>query len=301
MSLPAFKRVWIIGARGLLGSALRARLLQLRAVQGSAGTRFAPLATAEEKAAALRHVLPIDPCCGEEGVAACVQAPGVAERALAMAGVPEVVYFCAATHGGDAAAYRRAYLEPVQAVAAVAPGARLVFCSSVAVYEGRGEVAEDAPTPGSTEKLRILLAAEQAALAAGGVVARLAPLYGGHGPLKRCELLRRHLAGEPRLPGPPGRMLNYVHVEDAARALHLLGTAPLRHCVYNVCGESFTHAQAYALLETVTGVPAAREEASAGRRGVSNHRIVAERMRELAGPEWPAMRFPTYVAAALHQ
>ena len=255
MKTPLHKCVWVVGARGFLGSALRERLA------GESLALFDP---------AYRE--------GEGGIAACVQEPGAAARAP----LPDVVYFCAATHGGDAAAYRRAYLEPVQAVAAAAPGARLVFCSSTAVYEGQGAVAEHSPTPGGTEKLRILLEAEQVALAAGGVVARLAPLYGGG----RCELLRRHMAGEPQLPGPPERMLNYLHVQAAAEALLRLGAAPqLRHRVYNVCGDSFTKAQAYALLEALTGVPASREISPVGRRGLSDHRVVAERIRELYEPQ----------------
>lgn len=258
------RHVWIIGARGALGSALRALVPQAQV------TLFDP---------AFRP--------GEGGRAACVQAPG----AMVGAPPPDCVFFCAATHGGDAAAYRCAYVEPVQAVAAAVPGARLVFCSSTAVYEGQGRVTEDSPTPGSTEKLRLLLAAEQATLAAGGVVARLAPLYGAG----RCELLRRHLAGEPQLSGPPQRMLNYLHVEDAAQALLRLGAAPqLRYRVYNVSGEAFTHAEAYALLEELTAVPASRSVAPAGRRGSSDHRVVAERIRELS---IPCRRFADYVKA----
>lgn len=256
MSEPSSQQhVWIVGARGFLGSALQTGF------PVESLTLFDP------------HVQ-----AGERGIPACVQAPGAMQEAPQ----PDVVYFCAATRGGDAAAYRRAYLEPVRAVAAAVPGARLVFCSSTAVYEGQGEVTELSPTPGSTEKLRVLLAAEQATLAAGGVVARLAPLYGPG----RCELLRRHLAGEPRLPGAPDRMLNYLHVESAAEALRLLGATPhLRHRVYNVCSESFSLAQAYALLESLTGIPTSREISLAHRRGISDHRVVAERIRELYEPQ----------------
>lgn len=261
------RHVWIIGARGMLGAALRAHLPQ------ETVTLFDPAFRA-----------------GEGGRAARVQAPGAMEGAPA----PDAVIFCAATHGGDAAAYRSAYVEPVQAVAAAAPGARLVFCSSVAVYEAPGVAAtEESPTPGSSERLRVLLEAEQAALAAGGVVARLAPLYGP----ARCELLRRHLAGEPRLPGPPERMLNYLHVESAVESLLRLSAAPhLRHRIYNLCDESFTHAQAYALLESLTGIPSSREMSAPGRhRGSSDHRVIAERIRELVSAPARPFLFEDFV------
>ena len=293
MSLLPIKRVWIVGAGGLLGSVLRERCVRCRAVYEAEHGGLGMVRRSFERGVAARCTLAFDPLCRGGGIASCVQEPGAIARAVELAGEPELVYFCAATRGGDAAAYRRAYLEPVQAVAAAAPSARLVFCSSAAVYEGQGDAAEDAPTPGSTEKLRILLEAEQAVREAGGVVARLAPLYGGG----RCELLRRHLAGEPQLPGAPERTLNYLHVEAAADALFLLGYAPqLRHSVYNVCDETFTKAQAYAMLEALTGIPASRESASAGRRGISDHRVVAERIREVYAPQ---PHFASYVQSCL--
>lgn len=293
-----YKRVWIVGARGFLGSELASCLARQGVACEMQGGRFVPgivrQCSADEQETAAQHMALFDPRMGDHGIAACVQEPGVIRRVLDAMGEPEVVYFCAATRGGDAEAYRRAYLEPVRAVAAAVPGARLVFCSSAAVYEGRGDVSENSPTPGSTEKARILLEAEQAVLSAGGVVARLVSLYG----MGRCELLRRHLAGEPQLPGSPERVLNYLHVVSAARVLHLLGYLPqIRHRVYNVCEESFTKAQAYAMLESLTGIPASREVSPAGRRGVSDHRVLAERLEsELCVPR---LRFSDYVRGAL--
>lgn len=274
MSCPTPQNVWIVGARGFLGSQLAGCMQQCRL------QLFDPRIGTGEAA-------------GQP--AGCVQEPAALRRALAAAGVPDVVYFCAATRGGDAAAYRRAYLEPVQAVAAAAPGARLVFCSSTAVYEGRGDATEQSATPGSTEKLRVLLAAEQVVLRAGGVVARLAPLYGAG----RCELLRRHMAGEPQLPGTPERMLNYLNVEDAARALVELGTRPqLRHLLYNICGESFTKSQAYALMQDLTGIPPTGTSSCASRRGTGDHRIVADRIREYWHPQ---ISFASYVRRCMER
>lgn len=265
MSCPAAKNAWIIGGAGFLGSALAA---QCRAL----GWR----------------VLVVDPACspGADAVQAEAGEPGGLEQAAAML-LPHVVFFCAATRGGDAAAYRRAGLLPVLRVTELVPHAHPVFCSSCAVYSGSGLVQEQSPTPGDTERQQVLLAAEAAVLRSGGAVARLAALYGPG----RCELLRRHLAGEPQLPGAPERVLNYVHVQDAARALILLaGDAG----VYNVCAESFTKAEAYALLEELTGVPRCPRVAQAGRRGVADHRVCAGHLRKALA--WvPQMHFFNFV------
>lgn len=174
--------------------------------------------------------------------------PAVLARAVAM-GLPECVFCCLSTRGGTAADYRRTYLDVVRALPA---GCRIVFCSSLSAGQGR------------SEKAAVLRECEELVLSRGGVVLRLAALYGEG----RCELLRRHLAGEARLAGADSRRLNYVHVDDAAAALLAAAEAPSG--VYAVCGDSFTKAEAYALLEQVTGIPAAAESAPAGRRGLTD-------------------------------
>lgn len=164
--------------------------------------------------------------------------------------LPPALIFCSlSTRGGDAADYRRTYLDVVQALPSTA---RIIFCSSLSA--GQKE----------SEKATILREAEQCVLSRGGVVVRLAALYGEG----RCELLRRHRAGEPRLAGAETRRLNYIHVDDAAAALLAAAEAPSG--IYAACGESFTKAEAYALLEEVTGVPAAAASSPEGRRGLTD-------------------------------
>lgn len=265
MSAP-LQRVWVVGS-GLLGSAT------LRAA------RAAGMQTLSIDAAA-----PAD-----------VQGPAQSAETLARAREmlePQAVICCAATHGGSVEAYRGAYSEVAERVAAELPQAKAVFCSSSAVYEGRGGSvsAEDSPTPGSTEKLRVLLRAEETVLRAGGCVARMASLYGEG----RCELLRRHIAGEPQLPGESGRMLNYVHADDAARALLLLAQLGATG-VFNVCAETFSKQQAYAMLEAQTGRPAASHssEARVG-RGRADHCVSSARLIALG---WrPLVKFSDFAA-----
>ncbi|MCQ2365295.1 MAG: hypothetical protein MJ051_07070 [Akkermansia sp.] len=219
MSFAADSPCWILGT-GFLGSRLRA---------------------------CLSHAVGIDSAAPAEVQGDAADA-AVLARAAAMA-QPAAVFCCLSTHGGDAAAYRRTYLDTLRALP---EGARVIFCSALSAGQG------------ASEKAAILREAEAQVLARGGVVVRLAALYGEG----RCELLRRHRAGEPRLAGADTRRLNYIHVEDAAAALLAAAAAP--SAVYTACGDSLTKAEAYAMLETATGVPAAADSAPEGRRGVAD-------------------------------
>ena len=192
--------------------------------------------------------------------------------------VPKFVFCCMATRGGDAAAYRRCYADVVAALQGAVPAARLVFCSSVSVYGAAqaAELTEAVPAAPCGERAGILQRVEQRVVLAGGVVARLAALYGEG----RCELWRRHLAGEPQLHGSPERTLNYVHVHDAAQALLLLAEKDASG-VFNVCGASFTKAEAYAAMARMSGVPAVTVSAPAGKRGGVSVPVSSARLREL--------------------
>ncbi len=251
------RRCWVVGC-GFLGSAL-----------------------AEACRAAGMEVLTLDSCrpADVQGEAAELAVLAAARALLE----PELIFCCAATHGGDVAAYRATYLDLPQALHAACPGARLLFCSSSSVYGGQGGVvvAEESPCLTRSPRGQVLLDAERAVLAMGGFVARLVPLYGK----ERCELLRRFLAGEPELPGADSRWLNYVHQQDAARALLCLAQRALAgDCppVVNVCGESFTKGEVYAALCRRTGLPRESARAQAGSRwAVSNHLVSSALLRSL--------------------
>ncbi len=256
MAPLAGRRCWVVGC-GLLGSCLlemaRAVGMQTLGIDASAPAEVQGNAAEVEVLAAAR---------------ACVE--------------PEWIFCCAATHGGDEAAYRTVYLELPQALRAACPGAQLVFCSSTSVYGGQGgeAVAEGAPCRASSARACLLQEAEAAVRAAGGLVARLAPLYGGG----RCELLRRFVCREPELPGAEARVLNYTHRADAARALLLLaarGAAGECPPVVNVCGESFCKGEVYEALSRLTSLPRVAAVAAQGRRGMSNQRVSSDLLRSL--------------------
>ncbi len=226
--------------------------------------------------------------------------PAVLATALARL-EPDVIFCCAATHGGDEDAYSRAYLALPRALAAAVPAARLVFCSSTSVYGGLAgvEVTEESPRRALTPLARILAEAEDSVLALSSrhAVARLAPLYGSG----RCELLRRHVAREPELPGADSRWLNYVHVEDAVSALLLLSSLPpgSARCV-NVCAESFRKGEVCDALSALTGLPRVSADAYAPRRrGTSDQRVSSAFLRTLG---WrPRVRFLDWAGESLAQ
>ena len=194
--------------------------------------------------------------------------------------VPDIVFCCTATHGGSAEDYRCAYLKPAQNLNRLLRGSRVVFCSSSSVYAAchGGTVTEDSPTAAETERARVLLEAEAEVLKGGGVVARLVPLYGPG----RCELVRRFMEGLPGLPGDDSRLLNYLHVEDAADALLLLGTQPwLQEGVFNVNGETFTRKEIYDRLSALTGLDVPPGASAPSVRGVSDMRVDCSRILEL--------------------
>lgn len=217
--MPPNQPCWVLGA-GFLGSRLRARLPYALSIDSTAP------ADVQGDAA-------------EADVAACARR--TAE--------PQFIFCCLSTRGGDAAAYRRTYAEPLRHMP---PSAKIIFCSTLSAGQSR------------TPQAAVLREAEACVLKRGGVVVRLAALYGEG----RCELLRRHLAGEPRLAGAESRVLRYIHVEDAAEALLCAAAAPSG--IYAACGEALTKAAAYRLLEEVTGIPAAEESTAPGRRGTAD-------------------------------
>ena len=246
--------VWVIGA-GFLGSAL-----------------------AEACRNAGARVLTIDPhaVASLRGSAADKTLLEHARQRLQ----PDIVFCCTATHGGSPDDYRQDYLAPVENLAALLRGCRVVFCSSTSVYGGRtGEVVtEESPARADSERARVLLQAEQAVLEQGGVVARLVPLYGPG----RCELLRRYREGLPCLPGTPGRFMNYLHRDDAVSALLLLAVQPwLSHGVYNVSGENFTKGAIYAYFESLFHIGMAAGESAPSHRGVSDMQVCCARLHQL--------------------
>lgn len=152
--------------------------------------------------------------------------------ALAALGAFDAVVHTASSGRGDAAAYRQVYLEGTRnLLAALHPG-RFVFTGSTSVYaQSDGSVVtEESPAEPVRETGQILRASEALVLAEGGIVARLAGIYGAD----RWALLRKFLAGEAVIEGDGLRWLNQIHRADASSALVALLSPSIPAGIYNV-------------------------------------------------------------------
>lgn len=147
----------------------------------------------------------------------------------------DFIVHCAASGRGGAAAYQHVYVDGCRNLVETFPGVPLLFTSSTSVYAQTdgSAVTEKSLTLPDRETGHLLLAAEQVVLAAGGLVTRLAGIYGPG----RSVILKKFLSGEATLEEDGRRFINQIHRDDAARAIFHLATArpPAHGEIYNLC------------------------------------------------------------------
>jgi nucleoside-diphosphate-sugar epimerase len=170
-------------------------------------------------------------------IAACDIANPDAVRNIArrFESAPEAVIHCASSGRGGADAYRGVYLEGSRNLLdAIAPK-RFLFTSSTSVYAQTdgGWVTEQSPAAPPNETGRILRETEDLALSHGGIVARLAGIYGPG----RSVLLRKFFTGEAVIEDGGSRIVNQIHRDDIASALFVLITRGASG-IYNVCDDT---------------------------------------------------------------
>lgn len=207
-----------------------------------AGCGFAGLATARLFAAAGWEVLAMTHSAESAGrlagepfrSAACDIS--LRENVAQLAGErgAEVVIHCASSGRGGAEAYRAVYVEGSRNLLDVLSPRRFIFTSSTSVYAQTdgGWVSEESVAEPPRETGRILCEAEDLALAAGGIVARLAGIYGPG----RSVLLRKFFSGEAVIEGDGSRVVNQIHRDDIASALLVLAVRG-ESGIYNVCDD----------------------------------------------------------------
>ncbi len=215
----------------------------------------------------------------------------------------DAVIQSASSRGGGADAYRKIYLESAQHLRAAFPDALHLFTSSTSVYaQSDGEwVTEASPAEPESETGQILRATEKIVIEGGGIVTRLAGIYGPG----RSALLRRFLEGTAVLDPQADRFVNQIHRDDVAAGLVLLvqkyfrAPAPValgNERIFNVAdNHPITVRQCYEWLarRLKRPLPPAQPAVEKRRRGNSNKRVSSARLHALG---WTP-RYPTFESA----
>jgi len=216
-------------------------------------------------------------------------------RISVQAGVFDAIIHCASSGGGDADAYRQIYLNGARNLLDRFDGSRILFTSSTSVYAQRDGswVTEESQTKPARETGRILLETEELVLGHGGIVARLAGIYGPG----RSALLSKFLAGEAIIDPRNDRFVNQIHRDDIAAALFLLlnRPSPARE-IYNVVDDQpILQSECYRwLAETLNRpLPPVKKREGQRKRGDSNKRVSNAKLRGLG---W-SPRYSTFAEA----
>lgn len=204
---------------------------------------------------------------------------------------PDLLVHCASSGRGGADEYRAIYRDGLANLLEIFAPQRVIFTGSTSVYaQETGEwVDEHSLTEPGRETGRILLEAEALALSAGGVVARLAGLYGPG----RSLYLRKFLEGGAVLEGDGSRWTNQIHRDDAASALRALSAPTVASGVFNVCDDTpATQRTLYGWIAGFLGRPLPPEgpRDPNRKRGWTHKRVGNAKMRSLG---W-APRFASY-------
>lgn len=203
----------------------------------------------------------------------------------------DAVIHCASSRGGDAEMYRRIYFNGARNLLKTFPRAKILFTSSTSVYAQRDGrwVTEESETEPISETSRILLEVEKLVLDQGGVVARLAGIYGPG----RSALLTKFLNGTATIDAENNRFVNQVHRDDIASALFLLlGQEPQERAqIYNVVDdEPMLRSECYRWLAQRLNrpLPPIGQSQQQGKRGDSNKRVSNAKLRRLGWtPHYP--------------
>ncbi len=221
-------------------------------------------------------------------------------RALGEKLSPGSIVHCASSGRGGPEAYRSVFVEGARHLIETFPAAPLFFTSSTSVY-GQTDgsvVTEDSPAEPDRETGRLLLAAEDLVLAAGGTVLRLAGIYGPG----RSVHLRKYLDGTATIEaGPISRWLNQIHRDDAVGALiHLLSLPPatVRGQVFNVTDDTPISQRACyeALADHFGGSPPPEAPPDPDRKRGWTHKTVSNAKLRATG--W-APRHPSFPGALI--
>ena len=226
--------------------------------------------------------------CASEASAASLAGGAFQVRAMDISESPEfdpawqqveVLVHCASSGGGDARAYRQVYLHGLRNLLEAARPRHVIFVSSTSVYgqQDGSWVDENSPAEPAVETGRVLREAEDLAISAGGVVLRLAGIYGPG----RSVLLKKYLSGSAVLERGGRRWINQIHRDDAAAAVLL--AASLASGVYNTCDDMpATQRTVYGWISRQLGgpLPPDGDAPRSRKRGNSDKRVSNFKLRK---------------------
>jgi nucleoside-diphosphate-sugar epimerase len=205
----------------------------------------------------------------------------------------DAVVHCASSGRGGTDEYRRVYLAGARNLAEGFASASLLFTSSTSVYAQTdgGWVTEDSPATPDRETGKILRETEVVVLAHGGIVARLAGIYGPG----RSVLLRKFFEGTAMIEGEGTKWINQVHRDDIAAALVQLVTTGARG-IFNVNDDRpLQQIEVYRWLSErfMRALPPSGPIDPNRKRGWTDKRVSNARLRALG---WTP-RFPSFFDA----
>ena len=206
----------------------------------------------------------------------------------------DAVIHCASSRGGDAERYRQIYLSGARHLVESFPRARILFTSSTSVYAQRDGsfVTEQSDTKPLRETSQILLEVEKSILETGGIIARLAGIYGP----QRSALLSKFLNGMATIDPNNDRFINQAHRDDIASALFLLlnREAQTSGQIYNVVDDQpVLQSECYRWLSQRLNrpVPPIGKSQQGRKRGDTNKRVSNAKLHQLGwSPAYPTFR-----------
>jgi nucleoside-diphosphate-sugar epimerase len=203
----------------------------------------------------------------------------------------DAVIHCASSRGGDAEMYRRIYFEGARSLLNSFPPATILFTSSTSVYAQRDGswVTEESETKPLRETSRILLEVEKLILEKGGIVVRLAGIYGP----QRSALLKKFLDGTATIDPNNDRFINQVHRDDIASTLFLLLNREQQRTaqIYNIVDDKpILQSECYGWLAQRLNrpLPPIRKSEQPRKRGDTNKRVSNAKLHRLGWtPQYP--------------
>lgn len=200
----------------------------------------------------------------------------------------DLVVHCASS-GSDS--YRRVYRGGVMNLVGSFPGARVIFTSSTSVYaqQDRSLVTEKSPAEPESTDAKTLRQAEEIVLESGGIVLRVAGIYGPG----RSFLLRNVINGTAV---KNDRTVNQIHRDDVAAAIFFLAQRHINESprIFNVVDDTPSpRAEISRWLAARLKLPAPDPLASPAeqKRGRSNKRVSNAKLRSFGwAPMYPSYR-----------